>query len=223
MAVKKEIIQFNVSNLTDCNFGVKLFNSQTATINATTKYGWTLSNGFEVFTNDDTNVYGNLTSCAGPDNYSCGSWDIVINGASYTVAFNGTIDGAVQALTALGFGLFCYQSVTITTTTTSTSTTAASTSTTTTSSTTAPTTSTTTSTTTIVTIDYLADRINCSDCSIDSSIIVSIDAAHIPVIGNYYQPLVADGFTYQLGPVSGSGPGLVISTNNFTTCPGSCL
>lgn len=175
MAIKKELIQFTISNETDCSINLPLFQQNVYSINATTKYSWDITS--EVL--------------------ACGTGTIVVNGNTLTLNFTPTLTGLLNALNALGFGFFCTETIggstflyvvddtnvyggldlcpsastttttstttaaPATTTTTTTTTTAAPTSTTTTTSTTtaAPTTSTTTTTTTSATQFNLDFRI----------------------------------------------------------------
>jgi hypothetical protein len=150
MATKRELVQFTISNLSDCGYNLPLFQQNPASINATTKYSWDIT----------TQVL------------SCGTGQLIINGITYNLSYEANLTGLLAALNALGFGFFCtetiggdtylytvddvniYGDLTLcdsgqTTTTTTSTTTAAPTTTTTTSTTTAaPTTTTTTSTTT---------------------------------------------------------------------------
>ena len=152
MPTKKELIQFVLTNATNCDFTIPMFQNNVPSINATTKYSW------------------DITS----QSLACGFGSIVINGNIYNFTFNGTLSGLLSVLnttsSTIGCGFFCFEVVggntfvyvvddkcvygtlslcnSISTSTTTTTTTAPSTSTTT-STTTAPsTTSTTTSTTT---------------------------------------------------------------------------
>jgi len=139
MAIKKELIQFTISNQTDCKINLPLFQQNVYSVNATTKYSW------------------NITS----ETLSCGTGTIVVNGNTLNLTFAPTLSGLLNALNALGFGFFCTEtsggntflyvvddtnvyggldlcpSATTTTTTTTSTTTAAPTTTTTTTSTTA--------------------------------------------------------------------------------------
>jgi hypothetical protein len=150
MATKRELVQFTISNLSDCGYNLPLFQQNPASINATTKYSWDIT----------TQVL------------SCGTGQLIINGITYNLSYEANLTGLLAALNALGFGFFCtetiggdtylytvddvniYGDLTLcdsgqTTTTTTSTTTAAPTTTTTTSTTTAaPTTTSTTSTTT---------------------------------------------------------------------------
>jgi hypothetical protein len=150
MATKRELVQFTISNFSDCGYNLPLFQQNPASINATTKYSWDIT----------TQVL------------SCGTGQLIINGITYNLSYEANLTGLLAALNALGFGFFCtetiggdtylytvddvniYGDLTLcdsgqTTTTTTSTTTAAPTTTTTTSTTTAaPTTTTTTSTTT---------------------------------------------------------------------------
>ena len=145
MATKKELIQFVLTNATNCDFNIPMFENNVPSINATTKYSW------------------DITS----ESLACGFGSIIINGIVYNFTFDGTLSGLLSVLNAtsssVGCGFFCFEIVvgntfvyvvddncvfgdlslcgTITTTTTTTTST-------TTSTTTAPSTSTTTSTTT---------------------------------------------------------------------------
>ena len=150
MATKRELVQFTISNLSDCGYNLPLFQQNPASINATTKYSWGIT----------TQVL------------SCGTGQLIINGITYNLSYEANLTGLLAALNALGFGFFCtetiggdtylytvddvniYGDLTLcdsgeTTTTTTSTTTAAPTTTSTTSTTTsAPTTTSTTSTTT---------------------------------------------------------------------------
>jgi hypothetical protein len=150
MATKRELVQFTISNLSDCGYNLPLFQQNPASINATTKYSWDIT----------TQVL------------SCGTGQLIINGITYNLSYEANLTGLLAALNALGFGFFCtetiggdtylytvddvniYGDLTLcdsgqTTTTTTSTTTAAPTTTSTTSTTTAaPTTTSTTSTTT---------------------------------------------------------------------------
>ena len=150
MATKRELVQFTISNFSDCGYNLPLFQQNPASINATTKYSWDIT----------TQVL------------SCGTGQLIINGITYNLSYEANLTGLLAALNALGFGFFCtetiggdtylytvddvniYGDLTLcdsgqTTTTTTSTTTAAPTTTTTTSTTTAaPTTTSTTSTTT---------------------------------------------------------------------------
>ncbi len=155
MATKKELIQFVLTNATNCDFTIPMFENNVPSINATTKYSW------------------DITS----ESLACGFGSIIINGIVYNFTFDGTLSGLLSSLnstsSSVGCGFFCFEVVvgntfvyvvddncvfgdlslcgTITTTTTSTTTsttTIAPSTSTTTSTTTAPSTSTTTSTTT---------------------------------------------------------------------------
>jgi hypothetical protein len=148
MTQKRELINLTITNNSDCTLSIPLFQNNVASLNATTKYAWLLD--FD---------------------YSCGFGSIDVNGTIYPLSYDGTLAGLLAALNALGFGLFCSETVSgdlyvytvddtnvygdldlcssATTTTTTTTTTAAPTTTTTTTTTTAaPTTTTTTTTTT---------------------------------------------------------------------------
>ena len=138
MAVKKELIQFQIENRTLCSYDLPLFQQNVYSINATTKYSWDIT----------------------AQSLACGEGSIVINGITYSFTYTPNLTGLLASLNALGFGFFCYEVVlgstfiyttddiniygnldlcTIATTTTSTTTSTT---------TIAPTTSTTTSTTT---------------------------------------------------------------------------
>ena len=139
MAVKKELIQFQIENRTLCGYDLPLFQSNVYSINATTKYSWDIT----------------------AQSLACGQGSIVINGITYAFTYSPNLTGLLASLNALGFGFFCYEIVggntivyttddiniygnldlcTIATTTTSTTTSTT---------TVAPTTSTTTTTTTL--------------------------------------------------------------------------
>ena len=144
MVQKKELVQFNIQNRTDCGFDVPVFKFNVFSVNATTKYSW------DVTTAD----------------LSCGYGTIVINGSIYNITFVSTLLGLLTSLNALSFGFFCSETIgantfvysfddtnvygdldlcfPIPTTTTTTSTSTTSTSTTSTTSTSTSTTSTTT-------------------------------------------------------------------------------
>jgi hypothetical protein len=151
MATKRELVQFTISNLSDCGYNLPLFQQNPASINATTKYSWDITT----------------------EDLSCGTGELIINGITYNLSYEANLTGLLAALNALGFGFFCTETISgdtflytvddvniygdltlcdtgaTTTTTTTTTTTIAPTTTTTTSTTTAaPTTTTTTSTTT---------------------------------------------------------------------------
>ena len=153
MALKKELIQFNIVNQTDCSFNLPLFQQNVYSVNATTKYTWDITVA----------------------DLSCGTGTIVVNGNTMSLVFAANLAGLLAALNALGFGFFCSQTFegstyfytvddtnvygdvdlcpvvgTTTTTTTTTAVPAPTTTTTTTTTTAAPTTTTTTSTTTLV-------------------------------------------------------------------------
>jgi hypothetical protein len=151
MIQKKQIVQFTVQNRTDCGIDVPIYELNVFSINATTKYTWDITT----------------------ETITCGYGTIIIDGATYSLSWDGTLLGLLTALNALNFGYFCSETVggntfvityddtnvygtldtcfAITTTTTTTTTAAPTTTTTTTTSTTtaAPTTTTTTTTTTI--------------------------------------------------------------------------
>lgn len=149
MAQKKELVQFNITNYTNCDLNVPLFAQNASfSVNATTKYAWTVGGTIMIYTVDDTNVYGDLTTCAGPDEYSCGLWTLVVNGTTYNVLFDGTFPDLLLSLNNLGFGFFCWELPTGVTTTTTTTTVVPATTTTTTTTTVIPVTTTTTTTTT---------------------------------------------------------------------------
>ena len=153
MATKKELIQFVLTNATNCDFKIPMFESSVPSINATTKYSWDITT----------------------QNIACGFGSIIINSSIYNFTYDGTLSGLLSVLNTLsssvGCGFFCFEVVgantfvyvvddncifstlnicgTISTTSTTTSTTTApSTSTTTSTTTGVLTTSTTTSTTT---------------------------------------------------------------------------
>ena len=166
MAQKRELVQFTISNLSDCGYNLPLFQQNPASINATTKYSWDIT----------TQVL------------SCGTAQIVINGITYNVSFEPTLAGLISAFNALGFGFFCsetiggdtffytaddvniYGDLTLcdsgeTTTTTTTTTTEPPTTTTTTTTTTPPPTSTTTTTTTTTLGVYYLSNSELNACS----------------------------------------------------------
>jgi hypothetical protein len=87
MAKKRELIQFEITNNTDCDFTLPLFKQGVPSINATTKYSW------------------NITT----ETYSCGSASIVINGETIIFTFSPDITGLIIGLNALGYGFFCVE------------------------------------------------------------------------------------------------------------------
>jgi hypothetical protein len=151
MAVKRQLIQFTISNSTDCVYNLPLFQANQFSVNATTKYSW------------------DITS----EDLSCGTATIIVNSINFNLSFDGTLSGLINALNGLKFGFFCTETIggstylytaddvniygdldicgtssSTTTSTTTTTTTAPTTSTTTTTTTEPPTTTSTTTTTT---------------------------------------------------------------------------
>ncbi len=120
---------------------------------------------------------------------------------------------------------------TTTSTTTSTTTAPTTTTSTTTSTTTIPpttTTSTTTTTTTVLYDLYLADRYICSSpgpgCTEDVlNIVVALPTGTTPQPGKFYPAASPDGYAYLLGSSTSSGPGLILSTLNYTACNDACI
>ena len=85
MALKKELIQFNIVNQTDCSFNLPLFQQNVYSVNATTKYTWDITVA----------------------DLSCGTGTIVVNGNTMSLVFAANLAGLLAALNALGFGFFC--------------------------------------------------------------------------------------------------------------------
>jgi hypothetical protein len=118
---------------------------------------------------------------------------------------------------------------TTTSTTTSTTTAPTTTTSTTTSTTTAPTTTTTTSTTstttTVVYDHYIADKYQCSTCTIVSSgLIVAFPVGQTVTIGRFYPDAADLNHVYEITGTNPTGPGYVldISSGNYTTCALAC-
>jgi hypothetical protein len=128
MAIKKELIQFTLQNISDCNYNIPMMQNTNVVINSTTEYQYNISSA----------------------DLSCGYGSIVINGVTYNITYqSNSIVSLVAALNNLGFGFFCFRYISTSTTTTTTTVSGSTTSTTTSTTTAAPTTtSTTTSTTT---------------------------------------------------------------------------
>ena len=54
------------------------------------------------------------------------------------------------------------------------------------------------------------------------NVIVGLPAGTSPIYGNFYRPVNhPNGYTYRLVS-STTGPGLVISTTNFSACEAAC-
>ena len=87
MPLKKELIQFNIVNQTDCSFNLPLFQQNVYSVNATTKYTWDITTA----------------------DLSCGTGTIVVNGNTLPLVFAANLAGLLAALNALGFGFFCSQ------------------------------------------------------------------------------------------------------------------
>jgi hypothetical protein len=87
MPRKRELINLQISNSTNSNFTIPLFQRGVSSINATTKYTWDITGG----------------------DLSCLQSDIIINGVKYYVSFDGTASGLADAFTNLGFGFFSYE------------------------------------------------------------------------------------------------------------------
>lgn len=85
MALKRELIQFNIINQTDCLFNLPLFQQNQFSVNATTKYTYQVTNA----------------------DLSCGSGTIVVNGTTYPLLFEPNLTGFLASLNGLGFGFFC--------------------------------------------------------------------------------------------------------------------
>ena len=85
MALKRELIQFNIINQTDCMFNLSLFQQNQFSVNATTKYTY------------------NVTTI----DLSCGTGTIVVNGVSRSISFQPDLTSFLAALNGLGFGFFC--------------------------------------------------------------------------------------------------------------------
>jgi len=85
MPLKKELIQFNIVNQTDCSFNLPLFQQNVYSVNATTKYTWDITTA----------------------DLSCGTGTIVVNGNTMSLVFAANLAGLLAALNALGFGFFC--------------------------------------------------------------------------------------------------------------------
>jgi len=121
-------------------------------------------------------------------------------------------------------------STTTTSTTTSTTTGPPTTTTsTTTSTTTAPTTTTTTSTTstttTVVYDHYIADKYQCSTCTIVSSgLIVAFPVGQTVTINRFYPDAADLNHVYQITGTNPTGPGYVLDTSsgNYATCGDAC-
>lgn len=155
MAIKRELVQFVITNSTDCGWDIPLFEQNVYSINATTKYSW------------------NVTTA----DLTCGTGTIVINSVLYNLTYTpSSLTSLLTSLNALNFGFFCSETISgqtyiytvddtniygnldlcgtlpTTTTTTSTTTVAPTTTTTTTSTTTGLITTTTTTTTTTLAV-----------------------------------------------------------------------
>ena len=89
MATKRELVQFTISNLSDCGYNLPLFQQNPASINATTKYSWDIT----------TQVL------------SCGTGQLIINGITYNLSYEANLTGLLAALNALGFGFFCTETI----------------------------------------------------------------------------------------------------------------
>lgn len=85
MALKRELIQFNIINQTDCLFNLPLFQQNQFSVNATTKYTYQVTNA----------------------DLSCGSGTIVVNGTTYPLLFEPNLTSFLASLNGLGFGFFC--------------------------------------------------------------------------------------------------------------------
>jgi hypothetical protein len=209
MVQKKQIVQFVVQNRTDCGFNVPIFEFNVFSVNATTKYTW------DVTTAD----------------YSCLQALITINGVTYTIDFDGTLNGLLVGLNALNYGFFCSETIggstyiytyddtniyadlqtcLIGTTTTTTSTTIAPTTTTT-------TTTSSTTTTTTASLQYLTDQYVCGTCTLLANNVV-VGSNFSLDIGDYF--IGDDGRVYQVLGTTTGVPITNISNNTaYADCP----
>lgn len=106
-----------------------------------------------------------------------------------------------------------YIDVPVTTTTTTTST--------------PPPPSTTTTTTTIMYVDYLADKYDCSTCTVVTpNVLVSLPSTAVPNYGKFYVPSAGTGeqglYSYNLLLSTTGGPGLILDDLSFTLCVDAC-
>jgi flagellin-like hook-associated protein FlgL len=116
---------------------------------------------------------------------------------------------------------------TSTTTAASTTTTSTTTSTTTESPTTTTTTSTTTTTTTAIVYDhYIADKYQCSTCTlVTSGLVVAFPAGQTVTINKFYPDAGDVNHVYEIVGTFGTGPGLILDTSfgQFDTCALACV
>jgi len=72
---------------------------------------------------------------------------------------------------------------------------------------------------------YLATRYQCliPGCEFDfSGIVVALPTGTTPNYGKFYPPLVDNGYVYELNSTTTTGPGLILSTLNYTACADAC-
>lgn len=82
-------IQLTINNSANCIANVSLFNQNSPSVNARTKYSW------------------NLTLA----NITCGYGSVVVNGITVNITFTPTLNGLITSLNNLGFGFFCSETV----------------------------------------------------------------------------------------------------------------
>lgn len=83
--------------------------------------------------------------------------------------------------------------------------------------------STTTTTTTITYDHYIADKYDCSTCTLQaSSVLVAFPSGSSITLNKYYSALTPDGFSYYVTATSLSTGGLILSVSSFNTCAASC-
>jgi hypothetical protein len=73
---------------------------------------------------------------------------------------------------------------------------------------------------------YLADEYACTfpGCALQRiDVVVALPAGTSPNYGKFYPDLSATGFAYNLSSPTYSGPGIILSTSNFTACNSACI